>query len=79
MSDIRKQIIEALKEVKPDFDFEGKTALVDEGMFDSFEVIQFVSEIGDRMDLDIPVEAIIPENFNSLEAIEKLINELLEI
>ena len=79
MSETRTKIIEVLKEVKPDFDFEGKINLVDEGLFDSFEVIQFVSEINDELDIDIPVHEIIPENFNSLDAIEELINSLLEL
>lgn len=79
MSEVMEQILGALKEVNPDVDFRGKTGLVDEGLFDSFEVIQFVSEIGDRLKVDIPVEMIIPENFNSLETIEKLICSLLEM
>lgn len=79
MSEVMEKIIETLEEIRPECDFEGKTALVDEGLLDSFEVIQFISEIGDKLDVDVPVEEIIPKNFNSLEAIEKLINSLLEI
>lgn len=79
MSEVMSKIIEVMKEIKPDFDFEGKTSLVDDGLFDSFEVIQFIAEITDVLDVDIPVEEIVPENFNSLEAIEKLINSLLEM
>ena len=79
MSEIRETIMKVLKEVKPDFDFEGKVNLVDEGLFDSFEVIQFVADINDELDIDIPVHEIVPENFNSLDAIEKLINSLLEM
>lgn len=79
MPEVRAQIIEALKAVRPDIDFEKETAAAGEGLLDSFEVIQFVSEIGDRMQLDIPVEEIVPENFNSLDAMEELINSLLEM
>lgn len=79
MSEVREQIIEALKIVRPDVDFEKETAADGEGLLDSFEVIQFVSEIGDRMKLDIPVEEIVPENFDSLESMEKLIVALLEM
>lgn len=79
MSEVKEQIIEALKAVRPDVDFEKETAKTGEGLLDSFEVIQFVSEIGERMKLDIPVEEIVPENFNSLEAMENLIQSLLEI
>lgn len=79
MSEVRKQIIAALKAVRPDIDFEKETAVSEDGLLDSFEVIQFVSEIGDSMRLDIPVEEIVPENFSSLDAMEKLIVSLLEM
>lgn len=79
MAEVRTQIIEALKAVRPDVDFEKERAVEGEGLLDSFEVIQFVSEIGDRMKLDIPVEEIVPENFNSLETMEQLIVSLLEM
>ena len=79
MSEVMLKILEVMKEIKPEMDFEGKTSLVDDGLFDSFEVIQFIAEITDVLDVDIPVEAIVPENFNSLESIEKLITSLMEI
>lgn len=79
MSEAREKVIEILNLIKPGFDFEGKTALVDDGLFDSFEVIQFVAEIGDELDVDIPVHEIVPENFNSLDAIVELVTSLLEM
>lgn len=73
-----EEILRALEEIKPGFDFEGYTNLADDGILDSFDIIQLVSELDRVLDIDIPVEAIIPENFNSLEAIEKLIKIQLE-
>lgn len=73
-----EEILKALEEIKPGFDFKGETNLADGGILDSFDVIQLVSELNERLEIDIPVEAIVPENFNSLEAMEKLVNSLLE-
>lgn len=73
-----KRILELMKEIKPGFVFEGRTDLVDSGDFDSFDVISLVSEMNTEFDIDVPVEEIIPENFNSLEAIERLVKGLLE-
>jgi len=73
-----EQLLSILAEIKPDFDFIGRTDLVDSGDFDSFDVITLVSELNEAYDIDIPVEAIVPENFNSIEAMLALINEQLE-
>lgn len=73
-----EKILNILQEIKPGFDFTGQTDWVDSGSLDSFDVIQIVAELNGALDIDIPVEAIIPENFNSLEAVENLVKSLLE-
>lgn len=73
-----EKILNILQEIKPGFDFAGQTDWVDSGSLDSFDVIQIVAELNGALDIDIPVEAIIPENFNSLEAVENLVKSLLE-
>lgn len=75
---ITKEVLNVLQEVKPGFDFAGQTNWVDSGSLDSFDVIQIVAELNEALDIDIPVEAIIPENFNSLETVENLVKSLLE-
>ena len=72
------KLLKALEEIKPGFDFAGRTDLVDSGDLDSFDVISLVSELNDAFDIDIPVEEIIPENFNSLEAMMAMLNAQLE-
>ena len=72
------KLMSILQEIKPGFDFTGRTDLVDSGDIDSFDVISLVSELNDAYDIEIPVEAIVPENFNSVEAMRALINEQLE-
>lgn len=73
-----EQLIGILEEIKPGFVFTGRDDLVDSGDLDSFDVISLVSELNNAFDIDIPVEAIVPENFNSLEAMMALINAQLE-
>ena len=34
-----EQLLELLKNVRPDVDFENETALIDEGILDSFDVV----------------------------------------
>ena len=67
-----------MEEVKPGVEFKGKSDLMDSGELDSFDVITLVSELQDEYDIDIPVEEIVPENFNSVDEIYKLVQKLLE-
>lgn len=73
-----EQLLSILEEIKPGFVFTGRADLVDSGDLDSFDVISLVGELNDAFDIDIPVEAIVPENFNSVDAMMALINKALE-
>ena len=73
-----EKLIEILESVKPGIEYEGKTNLVGGGELDSFDVITLVSELNEAYDIDVPVEEIVEENFNSVEAMYKLIQKLLD-
>lgn len=73
----RKMLLNILRDIKPGFEFEGKIDLVESGEIDSFDVITFVSELNEVFSIDVPVEEIVPENFNSLEAMLALVEKLL--
>ena len=66
-----------LSELSSDIDFETEDALIDGGMLDSFDIVTLVAEIDDTFGIEIPAEALIPENFNSAKAIFALIQQLL--
>lgn len=70
---MKKQIIEILSEICPGIDFETETALIDDGLIDSLDIVAVVTELMETFDVELGVDDLTPENFNSVEAIEELI------
>lgn len=70
---MKKQIIEILSEICPGIDFETETALIDDGLIDSLDIVAVVTELMEASDVELGVDDLTPENFNSVEAIEELI------
>lgn len=73
-----EELLEILTDLHPDVDYESCKTLIDDKILDSFDIIAIVSEIDNMFDVAVPAEEIIPENFNSAEAIYNLIQKLLE-
>lgn len=65
-----------LSDIRPDVDFENETALIDDGILDSFDVVSIISEIDDKFGVQIRISELDPENFNSAEAIWNLVLSL---
>ena len=70
---MKKQIIEILSEICPGIDFETETALIDDGLIDSLDIVAVVTELMEAFDVELGVDDLTPENFNSVEAIDELI------
>ncbi len=73
-----EKLIELLKELHDEVDYENEESLVDDGILDSLDIVTLITEISDRFDVSIPAEEIIPENFNSAKALWELIERLDE-
>lgn len=70
------ELIEILENLHPEVDFETCTTLIDDKILDSFDIISVISEINEEFDVVIPAEEIIPENFNSAQALYELVTRL---
>ena len=70
---MKKQIIEILSEIGPGIDFETETALIDDGLIDSLDIVAVVTDLMDTFDVQLGVDDLTPENFNSVDAICQLI------
>ena len=73
-----EELLEILQEVRDDIDFELCDTLIDDGILESFDIIQIVAAINEAFDIEIPATQIMPRNFNSAEAMYDMIERLLE-
>ena len=72
------ELLKILQEMHPDVDYASHTTLIDDKVLDSFDVITLVAEVNDRMDIAIPAEELVPENFNSYASLLALVERLEE-
>ncbi len=73
-----KKLLEILSDVCPDVDFETEDALVDDGLIESLDLVAIVTDIMEEFDVEINVDDLLPENFNSAADIMKLIESKQE-
>lgn len=70
------ELMEILEEICPDVDFEKENKLVDDKILSSFDILSIISEISDAFDITLTPAEIIPENFNSAEALWDMIQNI---
>ena len=70
------ELMEILEELRPDVDFENETGLIANGILDSFDIVSLVGELNDAFDIEIKPNNLVPDNFNSADAMLALIEEL---
>lgn len=71
-----QKLLEILESIRPDVDFAHETGLIDGGFLDSFDIVSIISELNDEYDINIRVTELKPENFNSVDAIYRMIERL---
>ncbi len=72
------QLIDILHSLHPDVDFVTETGLVENGILNSLDIVTIITEVSVRMDVQIPAEEILPENFDSAAALWALVERLDE-
>ena len=71
--DNQEKLLKILTETCPGVDFQQETALIDDGILESLDIVTIVSEIMDEFEVELNVDDLLPEYFNSLEAMLELI------
>ena len=71
-------LLEILNDIDDTVNWEDETALIDDRILDSFGVISLISELEDQFEIEIDASEIVPEIFNSADAMWKMIQRLQE-
>lgn len=72
------ELLEILNDIDDSIDWENEERLIDRHLLDSFGVITLVSELEDTFLIEVEASEIVPDNFNSVQAMWKMITRLQE-
>lgn len=73
---MKEKVLELLSKEYPEIDFASSDALVDDGILDSLTITGIIALLSMEFGIVIPYEEIIEENFNSVEALAKMVERL---
>lgn len=71
-----EDVMQILEENFPDIDFATEKALIDDELLTSLDIVMLVGELSNAFDIEISVDDLLPENFNSAAAIASLVQRL---
>lgn len=77
--EIRVKVLGILQDLRPDVDFEAETMLVSHGILESFDIIALIAELSETFGLDFDPKEVVAENFDSLDALVKMIERLQNV
>ena len=75
---MKEKVLKILTNLRPDVDFENETALVSDEILDSFDIVSLVAELNSEFDVTIGADDLEEENFDTVDAMVELINNLLD-
>ncbi len=75
---MRDTILDILNDLVEDVDFDTCDTLIDDGLLSSLDIIQLIGALNDEFDISIPATEIIPDNFNSVDAMVAMVERLAD-
>lgn len=75
---MKEEILEILQNIREDGDFEHSKDFIEDGFLDSFEIVNLVSELEDKFQIEIRGTDIVPEHFTNLDTIAQLVKKYQE-
>ena len=79
--EIREKIIDWVRtgkdELNQEIEISGNTELLRSGLIDSLDLLQLVAYIEEEFSLNLPPEALTPDNFSTPDSVSLLVGQLL--
>ena len=72
------EILDILEGLDLDVDFDTCETLIDDGILASLDIVTIIAELSEEFDIIIPARDIVPENFNSTEAMYAMVRRLMD-
>ena len=68
-------IEEILKGIRPEFDFTTSQDFIGDGMLDSYDIVTLVSDLDKTYGISISGADIVPEHFQNIASIQRLLHK----
>lgn len=75
---MKEKVLKILEDLRPDVDFNNETALVSDGILDSFDIVSLVAALNSEFDVTIGIDDLEEDNFDTVDAMVSLIESLLD-
>lgn len=73
---MKDRILNILKSMDDSVDYASETNLIDDKVIDSLTLTALISELESEFNIEIDMDDIVPENFNSIDAMTELVERL---
>ncbi len=74
---MKEKVLEILCKVNPKIKNNAEADLLETGLIDSFEIVNVVMELEGALNIEIDPELIVPDNFQTVNAIVLLVEKLI--
>ena len=72
---MKEKVIQILSELRPEFDFNDSLNFMEEGMVDSFDIINLVTALDQEFGTSIDGIDVLPDNFSTIDRIIGLVEK----
>ena len=72
----KEKVVDILNKVKPGKNLEKVPDIIEGGYLDSFDLMALIENLSEQFGIEIDVDDMTPENFNSVDAIAALVEKL---
>ena len=75
---MKTKVLNILSEIRSEFDFSTSSNFIEDGMLDSFDIVNLVTMLDEEFKISIEGTQVIPDNFISVESICSLLSKYVK-